>query len=105
MSDFARRFVKTDYWREGSDFDRFMGSSDWVRLKVDVPLPQLRSELLSVYRAQLATIGYEVDDSVGVANTRERILYHLIYASRDARGLDFWRKIAATDASQRRRLF
>jgi three-Cys-motif partner protein len=104
MTDFAKRFVKTDAWREGSDFDKFMGTREWLRLKTDVPLSQLNSELLAIYRKQLAKIGYEVDDRVVVRNSGDRVLYHLVYASRSRVGLKFWHEISVTDAGQQRRL-
>jgi len=105
MTDYAKRFVRTDYWREGSDFDQFMGTRDWLRLKRDVPTAQLKSELLAIYRRQLESLGYHVDDSVLVRNSQQRGFYHLIYASNHPRGLEFWRKISATESDQRRRLF
>jgi three-Cys-motif partner protein len=105
MTDFAKRFLRTTAFQPGSDFDRFMGTREWQRLKFETPLSELKAQLLAMYRGQLERIGYQVDDRVTVKNSTGRVLYHLVYASKDPRGIDFWKRIGEIEADRQRRLF
>lgn len=100
MTGFPRRFLSgTDAFRPGSAFDLFIGTREWEGLRGRAPRDVTRG-LLDIYRQQLEGLGYKVDDRIAIRNSRDRPIYHLVYASRDARGIDFWQK--ATDVDSRR---
>ncbi len=90
--------------REQPRLDAFFGTPDWrpflgARLKA--------SELLGVYRRQMASLGYvAVDDTpaIPVKNREGALMYYLVFFSKNERGYDFWRKIAAVDESGQPRL-
>jgi three-Cys-motif partner protein len=104
MTGFTRRFLLTEF-RPGSSFDEFMGTREWLRLQEDATPQTVTRQLLDIYRSQLGRIGYlHVDDSISVENTRRRYIYHLVYASRDPKGLEFWQKIRGLTSARQRRL-
>jgi hypothetical protein len=48
----------------------------------------------------LATLGYLTDASLrSMHNSRGRSIYRLVFASKDERGIDFWKKTSAASPS------
>ena len=89
--------------------DDFFGGSEW-RIEYQRAfvsgLRQVSRVLLDLYEKKLHSIGYlDVDDHVLIRNTKSVPLYHLIFASKHRRGLDFWRASTTRDPSGQARLF
>ncbi len=104
MSGYAQRFLGTPAFHPESKFDRFMGQPDWNVLKA-TPRSLRTRAVLDEFGARLRGIGYVVDDSVTISNSRSRSIYQLVDASRNERGLDFWRKARDSGKNRQRRLF
>jgi three-Cys-motif partner protein len=69
--------------------DKFFGCHNW---------PRNSDEWLPFYRKQLANIGFsgiEGDNEliISIKTSTDAPIYHLIYASKHLRGLEFWRKV------------
>lgn len=83
-----------------SNLDRVIGPNcDWRKRLNAIPLhsPQNISNLfVELFEQQLKThLGYEVFDNVKIRNSRRAPIYRLFYASKNDRGLDFWKKSTA----------
>jgi three-Cys-motif partner protein len=89
--------------------DLFFGGADWRAAYEASPKEGHREgsrTLLNCYEAQLHGIGYEwVVDDVRITNTKHIGLYHLVFASKNPRGEDFWQKITDRSAGGQLRLF
>lgn len=94
MTDFLRRFIDNPSF-EGR-FDAFFGSRDW-RQFVDARAAGetiTYRALLDHYESSLKSIGYKhVDDHVRILNSKDRPLYHLVFASKHPKGAEFFKKI------------
>lgn len=92
-----------------ASLDAFFGTPQWGSA-YEASLKAGRREgsriLLDCYMQQLRRIGYlwTVDD-VRITNTRHMGLYHLVFASKNPRGEDFWRKITDRSAEGQLRMF
>lgn len=105
MTSYPRRFIGLPGFDEGSDFDRFMGTRDWLRLDTERPVFGFTRELLDIYEANLQTLGYlPPNDSARILNTRGATIYHLVFASKHPRGNDFFEKISQRDSGGQRKL-
>lgn len=105
MTSYPRRFIGLPGFDEGSDFDRFMGTRDWLRLDTERPVFGFTRELLDIYEASLQTLGYiRPNDSARILNTRGATVYHLVFASKHPRGNDFFEKISQRDSGGQRKL-
>lgn len=95
MTDHIRRFLEQPGF--GDSLDRFFGSSTWrqlVQTRAAGGVVTYRA-LLDHYEESLRSIGYKhVDDHVRILNSRDRPLYHLVFASKHPRGADFFKKIS-----------
>lgn len=91
--------------REMKIIDDFFGTKDWRPI---VGKQKLRAgDLLDVYRRQLAAIGYVFDaaaPAVRVENSMGAPIYYLLFASKNPKGYEFWRKIVAEEETGQRRL-
>jgi len=97
------------YRSAGSRMDLVMGpSSEWREAVDALPFPSpatTRDALCGVYERQLARrLGYEFISHQAVHGPNGP-LYRLVYASKDARGLDFWVKVNKRDRSGQTRFF
>lgn len=76
---------------------RFVGSERWKSRYQESPasFDQVCSEIAKEYLANLASLGYLAVDSdwIPVRTDNNALLYYLLFASKDPRGNDFWRKI------------
>lgn len=85
---------------EANRWTRFFGTDQW-RPIVTRPRPgQAIVELRALYRQQLKSLGYESELSrLPMKNSRRRSLYRPLFASRHARGLDFFAKALMRDST------
>ncbi len=96
--------------------DEVLGTDQW-RLRVTVPEgrdPVQRWEaagrpIVEIFQQQLRSIGYvEVSggaSQIEIRNTQNVPLYYLVFASKHARGHEFWGKAQAEHESGQRHLF
>ena len=78
------------------ELDRFFGDKHWREeyLQNCTKRGTPGRILLDIYESRLRSIGYiYLQDCLPVKNTRSVVMYHLIYASKNRRGKDFWDKI------------
>jgi len=105
MTGYLRRFIEHPSLQ--ARLDPFFGSRDW-RQFVDLRASGGRVEfrhLLDHYEAQLRKLGYrDVDDHVRITNSRNSTIYHLVFASKHERGLEFFRKISQKQPSGQQQL-
>jgi len=90
------------------ELDDFFGDAGW-RTEYKAQLLAGRHTrgriLLDIYEQRLRGLGYiQIQDYLPVKNTRSAVLYHLIYASKDPRGKDFWDKISRRSSTGQLRL-
>ena len=80
-----------------SDLDAFMGGGDWHADYLKRAQSARRWRVLrEVYEDRLASLGFSyINNDVLVRRPEGNPMYYLIFASRDARGEDFWRKISS----------
>lgn len=95
MTGYLRRFIETEAYE--LPLDSFFGSGNWRELGAS----KRRGEkltfraLLDSYKRRLEAIGYPyVDDDISILNSRDRTIYHLVFASKHPRGEEFFRKIS-----------
>ncbi len=92
-----------------SALTRFMGSARW-RERYEQSLAsfdQVCAEIASEYLDNLRSLGYLAVDSdwIPVRTDKNRLLYYLLFASKNPRGNDFWRKIKRIGPHGQRGLF
>jgi len=94
--------------KEGSALDTFMGSSRWGEKFKQAPasIDQVSREITDEYRENLRKLGYRVmpGDQVPVRTEKNVLLYYLLFASKNPRGSDFWRKIGQIGPHGQRKL-
>ncbi|MDP9223743.1 MAG: three-Cys-motif partner protein TcmP [Actinomycetota bacterium] len=91
--------------RDQPRLDQFFGTTSWRPFVGKQKLEA--SRLLDVYRSQLASIGYAIDASspaIRVDNSRRAPMYYLVFASKHAKGDEFWRKVVAQEETGQLRL-
>lgn len=68
-------------------------------------IDQVSPEIASEYSDNLRNLGYQVvdGDRIPIKADRNALLYYLLFASKDPRGNDFWRKISLIDPHGQRR--
>lgn len=90
--------------------DRFLGDPSWRdrywSAKGDLSAPPT-VVLLETFQSQLkARLGYDnFGDPEVIKNVQQTPMFHLLFASRHSRGLDFWQKASATMRSGQRTMF
>lgn len=87
------------FWQNDAVLDKFAGFvggrgfADRLRRDMETRNPQVIRNVLNYFRENLLTIGYEyVDDHTAMTNSKNRVQYHLVFASRHQKGLEFWQK-------------
>lgn len=100
--------IKRFAHRNPTKIDQFMGLAGFamqLRKVLSQGLHQATRYLLDTYGEQLRGIGYaDITDRVLVEVRPGRPFYHLLFASKDSRGKDFWDKISEKLPSGQRRL-
>lgn len=98
--------IQRQFWQrreaDGAAFDEYFGSPEWRNI------PELRAELVyDFYIQQLQNLGYPHVGRPEVIKNRlkNKMLYYLVYLTRHARGLDFWRKSTKKDMIGQKWLF
>lgn len=93
---------KRNYDQDREKFARFVGTDQFeLRGPKDVP------RLIEVMKVALAPHGYRSENvrSIPVTNNQKAVLYHLVFASKDALGDKIWKSITDRTASGQRELF
>lgn len=87
-----------------SNLDRFMGEPGW-RETLSNAVPERQAEKLrDRYRIKLEELGYSEFAHERIQNSQGADIYSLLYASRNPKGLEFWRKATIVDESGQRML-
>jgi three-Cys-motif partner protein len=93
---------------ERNALNRFMGSATWQERQRQVPtsFDEMCKDIAKEYLANLKSLGYLAvnSDWIPVKTDRNTLLYYLLFASKDPRGNDFWRKITKIDPHGQRHL-
>jgi three-Cys-motif partner protein len=86
MTGYIRRFGSQESLAK--EVDGFVGGDGWRSGRTN-------REWLDSFEEKLTSLGYRhVDDDSRILNSKRSTLYHLVFASKDARGADFFRKIS-----------
>jgi three-Cys-motif partner protein len=87
--------IKRNFSKPGfhETIDRIVGTPDWrsaVKSSEDVP------KLIDYLRSSLASIGYTGDSvrSLPVENSKDNVLYHLVFATKHELGNNIWQSVA-----------
>jgi three-Cys-motif partner protein len=86
-------------------YEEFLGVPDFCsrpeirELAERADYDDLRRAFAECYRQQLQKLGYHYTDSKPVKH-----YYHLVFASKDPKGLDFWQKACSIDPHNQRQL-
>lgn len=105
MTGHLRRFI--DHPSFAPHLDPFFGSTNWRKLVERKKIGETISyrKLLDHYEDQLRSIGYaDVDDDIRVLNSRNSTIYHLVFASKHPKGLEFFKNISRKRSSGQTRL-
>jgi hypothetical protein len=93
---------------KGDDpFDAYFGTPAWrdacEKRSGEIPFGP---KLLELYKARIRTLGYKCFGEIDpVVKDGQRALYMLIFASKHARGEEFWAKVARKQPSGQGNLF
>lgn len=94
--------------KEQSALKQFVGSDRSIKQFRTAPssIDQVCREITNEYRDNLRGLGYQVvdGDQIPIKTEKNALLYYLLFASKDPRGNDFWRKISLIDPHGQRRL-
>jgi len=94
---------------DANALDRFMGSARWKERYQQslTSFDQVCAEIAKEYLANLGSLGYLAVDAdwIPVKTDQNRLLYYLLFASKNPRGNDFWRKIKRIGPRGQRELF
>lgn len=101
-----KRNIDLYYNKDNSKMDEFFGGTEWRGIYEKNPSNMI-AELLALYKKKLAGIGYlmEPGDAVVVHNATKVPLYALLFASKDRKGIEFWKKIMKIESQGQRGLF
>lgn len=103
-----KRNIEKWYQAESSKIDGFFGGNEWrpIYERNLTDYAGLTRDLLALYARKLRTLGYtmEPDQAVQVKNSNNLPLYVLLFASKNPRGNDFWKKIKQIESNQQRSL-
>jgi three-Cys-motif partner protein len=94
--------------KEQSALKQFLGSDRSIKQFRTAPssIDQVCHEITNEYRDNLRGLGYQVvdGDRIPIKTDKNALLYYLLFASKDPRGNDFWRKIGLIDPHGQRKL-
>lgn len=114
QSGLARNFENCINLDSDTDIDRFFGNREWrgiYRASHRGKSSGLHRKLIDHYKQNLSKLGYidikDVEDGAEplMKNSKEAPLYRLIFASKHARGHEFWNKVIKKDAFGQSKLF
>lgn len=94
------------YYKDNPDsnLDRFMGEGGWRERFNRANSDRFAEEFRLHYCERLSLLGYTQFDWKRVSNDRKTELYTLLFASKHARGAEFWKKISTVDEGGQRSL-
>ena len=97
-----------------TEIDRFFGGDEWRRMyekwQSKDAMAGIHRELTDYYKSNLHSLGYVdvLDQETGteplMKNSKQAPLYRLIFASKNKRGHDFWKKVTDRDLYGNKRL-
>lgn len=92
--DIKRNFQLYLQKKNGSPLDLFLGGNvDWKCIETP-------TDVIELYKNRIQQLGYRtVEYHIVVRNTKHVPMYFLFFASKNPRGLDFWKKITKKDES------
>jgi three-Cys-motif partner protein len=94
--------------KEQSALKTFLGSDRSIKKFSTAPssIDQVCREITAEYRDNLRDIDYQVvdGDQIPIKTDKNALLYYLLFASKDPRGNDFWRKIGLINPHGQRKL-
>lgn len=95
--------------KEESALDVFMGSDEWRHnfKKAPSSIDEVCRTIINEYRDNLRHSGYRVIDGeqIPIKTSGNVLLYRLLFASKDPKGNEFWRKIGIVGPHGQRTLF
>jgi len=95
--------------KETNALNGFLGTSRWKgRLDKSITsFAQACSEIADEYLENLRSLGYQIVDGsqIPVMTNQNRLLYYLLFASKDPKGNEFWKKIGVINPHGQRKLF
>jgi three-Cys-motif partner protein len=95
--------------KETSALNSFIGTNRWQQRfqETIMSFPQACSEIANEYLENLRSIGYQITDGsqIPVMTNQNRLLYYLLFASKDPKGNEFWKKIGIINPHGQRKLF
>lgn len=93
--------------KEQSALKTFIGSDRSIKKFAVVPssIDQVCREITTEYRENLRKLGYQIVDGnqIPIKTEKNTLLYYLLFASKNPRGNDFWRKIGLLDPHGQRK--
>ena len=94
--DIILNFPTSDVRRNFRGFeriDRFVGSDEW---RDAISSPHEAPKLVEILRSELGQLGYRGDQVRSVPiKDRGRLLYHLMFASKDPLGEKIWQSVTS----------
>lgn len=105
MTGYVRRFINHPDLE--APLDSFFGSHTWRDLRAVRAAGGRISfrDILDYFEGRIAKLGYGyINDLQNVHNTRGSTIYHIVFASKHARGADFFTKISQRRSGGQRRL-
>ncbi len=114
QSGLTRNFDNCINLNTETDIDKFFGDREWRNIYKTSQRGKslgLHRKLIDYYKHKLSTLGYvdvkDVEDGSEplMKNSKEAPLYRLIFASKHARGHDFWNKIIKKDKFGQSKMF
>jgi len=92
--------------KEGGALDRFLDTNRWRQKFKHAPssIDEVCREITTEYQENLRKERYLVvdGDQIPIRSDKNQLLYYLLFASKDPKGNEFWRKIALIDAHGQR---
>jgi three-Cys-motif partner protein len=88
--------------QDNSNLDKVLGTTEWRSIPQSNSPDNWGEALRSLYRQQIAGLGYHEYAPERITLPQGQPLYVLMFFSRSERGGDFWRKIASTKPSGQR---
>ena len=110
----TRNFENCISSKSDTIIDKFFGDREWRKIYKPSSLGEalgLHRKLIDHYKGKLTALGYidvrDVEDGTEplMKNSKEVPLYRLIFASKHARGHDFWNKVIKKDVYGQSKLF
>ncbi len=103
-TDALRNWAAYYYNNPQSNLDRFMGEPNWRALLAASPTDGA-ARLRARYRERLKSLGFSHFAEEPVENQKDRQIYTLLYATKNAAGIRIWKGISTVDEQGQRRLF